>query len=91
MAQPTVQNTARTIGGTRGKIVFVDNQYAIATGSELLNRPRTVNPGADHNHIEWIFVKIDQWYTFHNFTINLENKADTTYCGPPSVFELKMY
>ena len=79
MAQPTVQNTAQTIGGTRGKVVFVDNQNAVATGSELLNRPRTVYPGTDHNHIEWIFFQIDQRYTFHIFTSNLENKADTSY------------
>jgi hypothetical protein len=60
MAQPTVQNTARAVGGTRGKIVFVDNQYAIATGSDFLNRPRTINPGTDHNHVEWIFFQICQ-------------------------------
>jgi hypothetical protein len=70
MAQPTVQNTARAICGTRGKIVFIDNQYAIATGSEMLNRPRTVNSGTDHNDIKWILVKIGQWYTFHDITVN---------------------
>jgi hypothetical protein len=66
-----------------GTLEVVSRGVFRLAGSELPNRSRTVNPSSDHNHIEWIFVKIDQWYTFHNFTINLKNKADNTYCGPP--------